>query len=84
MDDQTLDSLFNTDVIFDENGEPTIRGLSMYITRQIVEKMDGEIRAYTKQGEGSSFIICLKTKIASENGRPSNEIKLLDQNGSHN
>lgn len=34
-------------------------GLGLYITKEITKRMDGEIRAYSKVGIGSSMIVCI-------------------------
>jgi len=36
-------------------------GLGLFITREICHAMDGEIRAYSKAGVGSTFVICIPT-----------------------
>jgi len=36
-------------------------GLGLFITKEIVQKMNGEVRAYSKAGVGSTFIICIPT-----------------------
>jgi len=33
--------------------------LSLYITKQICQKMGGEIKVFSKVGKGTSYIICL-------------------------
>jgi len=45
----------------------TITGLSMFITKRLVEKMNGQIRVYSELNKGTTFIVCLKTQTpASE------------------
>jgi len=36
-------------------------GLGLYITKEICHAMNGEIRAYSKLGTGTTFIVCLPT-----------------------
>jgi len=36
-------------------------GLGLFISKEIVENMGGQIRAYSKQSVGSTFVICLPT-----------------------
>ena len=42
-------------------------GLGLYITQELVRKMNGDIRAYSKPGKGSTFIICLPTTLCMRN-----------------
>ena len=44
-----------------EDGLP-VKGLSMWITRQVCAKMNGEIRLYSKPNRGSTFIVCINTE----------------------
>jgi signal transduction histidine kinase len=37
-------------------------GLGLYITKEIVEKMGGQIRIYSREGVGTTFIVCIPTK----------------------
>jgi CheY-like chemotaxis protein len=34
-------------------------GLGLFITKQIVKRMNGEIKVYSREGQGSSFIFCI-------------------------
>jgi signal transduction histidine kinase len=49
--------------IFDMFYRGTVRsngsGLGLYIVKQAVEKMNGEISVYSKPAEGSSFLVSL-------------------------
>jgi len=36
-------------------------GLGLYITKEICQAMHGEIRAYSKPGVGSTFVVCIPT-----------------------
>ncbi len=51
------------------NSDPNKRkigtGLGLWITKQICEKMDGEIRVYSKENVGTTFIICINCEIPS-------------------
>ncbi len=51
-------------------------GLGLYITKQIVHKMDGDIRAYNLPKVGSTFIVCIPTFYSPSFRRP------LDRNQS--
>ncbi len=37
-------------------------GLGLYITKQIVSKMGGEIHAYSKEEQGSTFVVLIPEK----------------------
>ena len=36
-------------------------GLGLYITKEICKKMNGDVRAYSRLGTGSTFVICIPT-----------------------
>ena len=48
------------------NDDPSKRkigtGLGLFITKELVEKMDGQIRAYSEVDKGTSFIICIRSE----------------------
>jgi signal transduction histidine kinase/CheY-like chemotaxis protein len=64
------ESLSNTFSKFSQFATGTYRqtgsGLGLYITREILKKMNGEIRAYSKLGVGSTFVVCIPTYCAPE------------------
>ena len=37
-------------------------GLGLFVTKELCQKMGGEIKVFTKEGKGSSFIVCLPAK----------------------
>jgi len=39
-------------------------GLGLYITKQIIQKMGGEIHAYSKEGQGSTFCVLIPAETA--------------------
>ena len=41
-------------------------GLGLFITRELCERMGGQIRVYSKEDKGSCFIICIPTEIAED------------------
>jgi len=41
-------------------------GLGLFITRQLCQRMQGDIRAYSKEGEGSCFIFCIPAEVVYE------------------
>ena len=42
-------------------------GLGLFITRELCERMGGQIRVYSKEDKGSCFIICIPTEVADDN-----------------
>ena len=38
-------------------------GLGLFITKELINKMKGTIRAYSKLNEGTAFIICLPVNV---------------------
>jgi Signal transduction histidine kinase len=43
-------------------------GLGLYITKQICEKLNGQIRAFSKKGQGTAFVLCLPARIENLSG----------------
>jgi len=58
------------------------RGLELYITKEIIKAMYGEIRVYSKQGVGASFILCIPCKptLIPQVLRPHSDPILPDKN----
>jgi len=40
---------------------------SLFVTKCLVEKMNGEIKAYSQVNKGATFILCLPLQVAEEN-----------------
>ena len=61
-------------------------GLGLYITKQIIQKMGGEIHAYSKEGQGSTFVVLIPAQIAKKEDvlLVASEKNLLETNCSHN
>jgi len=38
-------------------------GLGLYVTKELIKKMKGEVRAYSKEGVGTVFIACIPVKV---------------------
>jgi PAS domain S-box-containing protein len=55
--DEYLDKIFN--MFFRASQDSYGSGLGLYITKQVVEKLNGSIKVESKLGEGTSFIIIL-------------------------
>jgi len=41
-------------------------GLGLYIAKEIISKMRGEIHAYSKEGQGSTFVVLIPAQIAKK------------------
>jgi len=55
-------------------------GLGLFITREICLAMKGEIRAYSKPGVGSTFVVCIPTiTVPSDNTQRANSEMILNQ-----
>ena len=65
IEEKTLDSLFKefSQGNEDQNKKKIGTGLGLYITKEICENMNGEIRVYSKVGIGSTFIFCVPVSI---------------------
>jgi len=63
MKKEALDQLFKKFSQVSENiSERQIgTGLGLFITREICQTMNGEIRAYSRFGVGSAFVVCIPT-----------------------
>jgi len=63
-----LDNIFQkfTQVTTDSSKRKLGTGLGLFITRQLCQKMKGEIRAYSKENEGSCFIFCIPVEVVHE------------------
>jgi len=61
--------------VFNKADENTYKGdtkrlgirSSLYVTKSLVEKMNGEIKAYSQVNKGATFIMCLPVQVAEEN-----------------
>jgi CheY-like chemotaxis protein len=41
-------------------------GLGLYITKQLVQRMKGDVKLYSKAGKGSAFIVCIPVEVVQE------------------
>jgi len=76
MAKEELSKLFQK---FSQVGQVTTKrqmgtGLGLYISKEIIENMKGQIRAYSKPRIGSTFIICIPT--AAEPLQPQAELQM--------
>jgi len=59
-------------------------GLGLYITKEIVEKLGGQIKAFSKFGQGSVFTVCLPTtsspnfEISSNINQPISQFRIKE------
>jgi len=72
-----LGKLFNkfTQVTSDASKKKLGTGLGLFITKQLCQRMGGDIRAYSKKGKGSAFIFCLPIDCADNNIEQLNDIE---------
>ena len=63
MSQEALEKLFEkfSQVSDDPSKRSIGTGLGLFITRELCKKMDGDVRAYSKQGVGSTFVVCIPT-----------------------
>ena len=73
MSESELAKLFQkfSQVTSDVSKKKLGTGLGLFITKEICRNMNGDVRAFSKLGEGTSFIFCIPVDIATnlaENG----------------
>jgi len=65
---EDLDKLFKKFSQF--SGNTTTRmlgaGLGLYITKKLCHKMGGDIRAYSRVGVGTTFVVCLSVQVLAD------------------
>ena len=63
MNQAALEKLFQkfSQVSDDVHKRQIGTGLGLYITKEICKKMNGDVRAYSRLGTGSTFVICIPT-----------------------
>jgi len=63
-----LPSLFSKNVKFNPEVNQKVEGggLSLWITKNLCQKMDGDIRAYSEFHKGSTFLVVLKAEISPQ------------------
>ena len=68
MSNQETSKLFQkfTQVTTDASKRKLGTGLGLFITKQLCQKMNGDVKAFSKEGVGSSFIFCIPLKIGQE------------------
>jgi len=81
MDKEELSKLFQK---FSQVGQVTSKrqmgtGLGLFISKEIVENMGGQIRAYSKPKIGSTFVICIPTVAVPMQMQSMQQINLNDQ-----
>jgi len=52
-------------------------GLGLFITKQIVKRMNGEIKVFSREGMGSSFIFCIPVVCGQQEARHLEDIDSL-------
>jgi len=63
-----IPQLFNkfTQVCSNPNKKTLGTGLGLFITKQLINKMNGEVRVYSRVDRGSAFIACIPVKVVEE------------------
>jgi len=67
MSQEDVGKLFQrfTQVTSDVSKRKLGTGLGLFITKELVQRMGGEIKVYSKRGKGTAFIICLPVELSS-------------------
>jgi len=70
MDPEDVGKLFQrfTQVTSDVSKRKLGTGLGLFITKELVQRMKGDIKVYSKKGKGTAFIICLPVEPSLEIG----------------
>jgi len=80
MSQEDLKKLFQrfTQVTSDVSKRKLGTGLGLFITKELVQRMNGEIKVYSKKGRGTAFIICLPVEpVKKEGGGRSLDIETM-------
>jgi len=61
MPKENMEKLFQkfTQLTSDASKKKLGTGLGLFITKQICQRMDGQIKVFSKEGKGTSFILCI-------------------------
>jgi len=81
MSAEELGKLFQK---FSQVGQVTTKrqmgtGLGLFLSKEIIENMEGEIRVYSKPKIGSTFIICIPTTALPINPQPEQEMNINNE-----
>ena len=66
MTEKELEEIFNlspNDIENKDQQSQPCKGFNLWMTKQLVEKMDGKIRLYSKPGKGTICILCIKAEV---------------------
>jgi len=80
MSQEDLKKLFQrfTQVTSDVSKRKLGTGLGLFITKELIQRMNGEIKVYSKKGKGTAFIICLPVEpVMKEGGGRSLDIETM-------
>jgi len=68
MGDQSMDQLFQkfSQVTTDLSKRKLGTGLGLFITKELVRRMNGEIKVFSRKNQGSCFILCIPVSSANE------------------
>ena len=79
MSSQEAAQLFQkfTQVTSDASKKKLGTGLGLFISKQLCQKMNGEIRAFSKIERGSCFTFCLPLKVVEDHGDYETNIEVL-------
>jgi len=67
-----------TQVSSDKSKRKLGTGLGLFITKELCERMDGQVKIFSKQGKGSAFTFCLPVESISEEQSFSYDMELIN------
>jgi len=72
-----LSQLFQkfSQITSDDSKKKLGTGLGLFITKQIVKRMNGEIKVFSSEGKGSSFIFCIPVVCGVQEARHQHDIE---------
>ena len=66
-----------TQVSSDQSKRKLGTGLGLFITKELCERMNGQVRVFSKPGKGSAFTFCLPVEPASEQASSLYDLELI-------
>jgi len=81
MPKENIEKLFQkfTQLTSDASKKKLGTGLGLFITKQICQRMDGQIKVFSKEGKGTSFIFCIPVTCGQSEAEHSMDLVSIEQ-----